>query len=96
MNSYALWGSLDTKTFEIKRRSYGVAQVFLFINVTFLFIPYLFLLFAFICPSGNRLKSNQKVKAVNLFTKNVLIPLKILKTLRAKTFLTLHSNIFLT
>jgi len=35
MNSYALWGSLDTKTFEIKRRSHGVAQVFLFINVTF-------------------------------------------------------------
>ena len=42
------------------------------------------------------LKSNQKVKAVNLSTKNVLIPLKILKTLRAKTFLTLHLTIFLT
>ena len=42
------------------------------------------------------LKSNQKVKAVNLSTKNVFISLKILQTLRAKTFLTLHSTIFLT
>ena len=38
----------------------------------------------------------KKLLAVNLSTKNALIPLKILKTLRAKTFLTLHSTIFLT
>ena len=38
----------------------------------------------------------KKLLAVNLSTKNVLIPLKILQTLRAKTFLTLHSTIFLT
>ena len=43
-----------------------------------------------------RKKRNKKRLAVNLSTKNVLIPLKILQTLRAKTFLTLHSNIFLT
>jgi TctA family transporter len=35
-------------------------------------------------------KRNKKVKAVNLFTKNCFIPRKILKTLRAKIFLTLH------
>jgi len=38
----------------------------------------------------------KKLLAVNLSAKNVLIPLKILKTLRAKTFFTFHSNIFLT
>jgi len=38
----------------------------------------------------------KKLLAVNLSTKNILISLKILKTLRVKIFLTLHSNIFLT
>ncbi len=38
----------------------------------------------------------KKLLAVNLTTKNVLISLKILKTLRAKTFFTFHSIIFLT
>ena len=48
-------------------------------------------------PFGEeRKKRNKKRLAVNLSTKNDLISLKILKTLRAKTFLTLHSNIFLT
>ncbi len=41
-------------------------------------------------------KRNKKVKAVKLSTKNVLTPLKILKTLQAKIFLTLHTTIFLT
>jgi len=41
-------------------------------------------------------KRNKKVKAVNLSTKNVITSLKILKTLRAKIFLALHSNILLT
>ena len=41
-------------------------------------------------------KLTKKDLAVNLSTKNVLISLKILKTLRAKIFLTLHSTIFLT
>uniref|UniRef100_UPI00289D5486 hypothetical protein n=1 Tax=Empedobacter sp. TaxID=1927715 RepID=UPI00289D5486 len=41
-------------------------------------------------------KLTKKDLAVNLSTKNVLIPLKILQTLRAKNFLTLHSTIFLT
>ncbi len=48
-------------------------------------------------PFGEQSKKlTKKDLAVNLSTKNVLIPLKILQTLRAKTFLTLHLTIFLT
>ena len=82
--SYALRGNSSKKTFEIKNlRLRGGATEWLRYSFS------LMSLFTW-------LKSNQKVKAVNLSTKNVFIPLKILQTLRAKIFLTLHSTIFLT
>jgi len=67
-------------------------------NLIFIFIHSLSILIIGIhMPYGEMSKKViKKVKAVNLSTKNVFTPLKILKTLRAKTFLTLHSNIFLT
>jgi len=48
------------------------------------------------CHFFSSKKLTKKDLAVNLSTKNVLISLNVLQTLRAKTFLTLHSNIFLT
>ncbi len=55
-------GKLIQKTFEIKRRSHGVAQVFLFFIFIFLFITYVFLLSVFICPSGKLIQKTFEIK----------------------------------